>query len=222
MSISFPKTWATGDKLLAEDVRFNSEALQEKTHKTSSGDWDLNPTNGWYDTSHIMDSRYSPTENISVNVSGVFGGRTNGSIFDNLSYISRWMSERSGLSTSVRHWIPMSTITFDILAPCTILFQWSMVHQSPTDGDGSNGYSQISAGVNNLNVAGQQTQYFAYEQPNTSPHNVLLDGTRQSNGVILYEQSSQIKQFSIGLVGRSTAGKCQNVSWSVSLECFYI
>jgi len=28
--------------------------------------------------------------------------------------------------------------------------------------------------------------------------------------------------YSIGLVAESTAGMCQNVSWSVSLECFYM
>lgn len=220
MSITFPKTWSTGETLLAEDVRFNTEALQSKQHKTQGNDWDLN--NQWYDTNHIMDNRYSPTENISLNVSGVFGGRANGSIFDNLSYCSRWISERNSGASSIKQWIPMSSLTFDILAPATILFQWSMVSQSPRDQDGVDGETIISAGVNNVAVTGLNTGYRVAEQPNGSTHNVLIDATRQSNGVILLDVGSPIKQYQLGLVGRSTAGKCQNVSWSVSLECFYL
>jgi len=219
MSISFTKTWTTGEKLLAEDVRFNLEDLQKKQHKTSGSDW---ATDQWIDTRHLMDNRYEPTQNISVNVSGVFGGKTNGSIFDNLTYCSRWISERSSEATAVRQYIPMSNITFDILRPCTIVFQWAYVHQSPSDEDGTTGKTIVSAGVNNKSITGLTTTYPVSEQEDGSTHSVLLDGTRQSNGVIIVDVSSPIKGYNIGLVGRSTNGKTQNVSWNVSLECFYI
>lgn len=214
MSITFPKTWTTGEVLNAEDVRSNADALKLKQQQTNNTDFEL--ARQWYDTNHIMDSRYSPTDNISVNVSGVFAGRTNNGLTNNLSYCSRWFSN----GTRVR--IPLSTITFDILAPCTIVFMWSMVHQSPKDGDGSLGFTRIKPGLNSVSIGAIGTNYYAYEQPSSSTHSVLIDGTRTSNGVVVRNINSPIKDYSIGLIGTSTAGKCQNVSWNVSLECFYL
>lgn len=218
MSVSFPKVW-TAEQLNASDVRGNLDAMQKKQNKLSGSDFDL--ANKWIDTHHIMQGRYSSTENITVNVSGVFGGRNNGSFLNNLSYCSRWISEgTSGNSRKV--YIPYTNITFDILRPCTLFFQWHMVHQSKSDGDGTTGLTTLHAALNSEEITGGNVDHLAYEQPNGSAHNVLVDGTRVTNGFILKDISSQVLQYSIGLTGQSTTGKCQNVSWSVSVECFYM
>lgn len=214
MSIVFPKSWVVDEKLLATDVRANAQALQKKQQKTTSSDYNL--ATQWYETNHLMDSRYSPTDNISVNVSGVFAGRTNNGLINNISYCSRWFS------TNQRVFIPMTSITFDILAPCTLVFMWSMVHQSATDVDGVAGVTTVRGAVNNPNISGINTSYPVSEQPNASALSVLVDGTTQSNGVVVQNLNSPIKAFSIGLTGISTAGKCQNVSYNISLECFYL
>ena len=216
MSITFPKTFAASEVASAADVRSNLDAMQKKQAKLSGSDF---ATGQWIDTHHIMEGRYEPTGNISVNVSGVFGGRNNGSIFQNLSYCSRWLTNRTG--TDKRAFIPYTNITFDILRPATIFFQWAMIHQSPIDGDGTNGNTKIRPSLNSKFATDGIIYHQVYEQLATS-NNVVIDGTRTTNGVVLLDVSSQIRGYSIGLTGESTAGMCQNVSWSVSLECFYM
>jgi hypothetical protein len=115
----------------------------------------------------------------------------------------------------------LTTITFDLHRPATIIFQWHMITQSASDQDGTVGFSTIRAGVNNIAVAGQNTVYRAYEQANAS-YNVLVDGTRSSNGLIKVDVGSAIQNYSLGLVGTSTVGKSQHCSWSVSMECFFL
>ena len=66
MSITFPKTWAASEIINASDVRSNLDAMQKKQAKLSASDF---ATGQWIDTHHIMEGRYEPTPNISVNVS---------------------------------------------------------------------------------------------------------------------------------------------------------
>lgn len=220
MSISFPHTFLGNSTLNAFDVRSNLDAMQKKQQKMAAADIDT--SNRWVDTNHIMEGVYEPLVNITTNVSGIFGGKNNGAFFDNMSYSSRWISNRHGSSNNINVRLPLTTITFDLHRPATLVFQWHMVTQSAEDGDGSNGWTSINAGVNNIAVRGINTQYYAYEQPNGSTHNVLVDGTRTSNGLVMVDVSGEIKNYSIGLVGTSTAGKAQHCSWSVSLECFFL
>ena len=218
MSISFPKTFVSNEILQAEDVRNNLGAMRDKQQKLTGTDMLLGQS--WVDTHHIMQGRYEPVKNISVNVSGVFGGRNNGGFFNNLSYCSRWFSQGTNNNTR-RVYIPYTNITFDILRPCTLFFQWSMIHQSLNDADGTVGQTLLHASLNDKAIAGNGVNHIVTEQPNTL-NNVLIDGTRTTNGIILKNISNQVLDYSIGLTGQSTAGKCQNVSWSVSLECFYM
>lgn len=218
MSILFPKTW-TAEKLQAQDVRNNLDAMQEKQHKLGSLDFQL--ATAWIDTHHIMQGRYSSTENLATNVSGVFGGRNNGAFFNRTSYCTRWISKGTGGNTR-KIYIPYTNITFDILRPCTLFFQWHMIHQSKTDGDGTTGTTLLHTALNDEQVVGNGIDHIVAEQPSGSAHNVLVDGTRTTNGFILQDISSQVKEYSIGLTGQSSVGKCMNVSWSVSLECFYM
>ena len=155
----------------------------------------------------------------------MFGGKNNGSIFDNLSYCSRWITNRTGATGSnvPRAYIPLTNITFDILRPCTLFFQWSMIHQSPIDSDGTSGSTRIRPALNAKFDSNLSIPHIVYEQPEPwSGYNVLIDGTHTTNGVVLFDVAGQVRRYSIGLTGESTAGMCQNVSWSVSLECFYM
>tara|TARA_R100001509_G_scaffold138264_1_gene92377 strand:+ start:308 stop:970 length:663 start_codon:yes stop_codon:yes gene_type:complete len=220
MSITFPKTFAASEVASAADVRSNIDAMQKKQAKLSGSDF---ATGQWIDTHHIMEGRYEPTGNISVNVSGVFGGRNNGSIFDNLSYCSRWVSNRTGSTGDAqRTFIPFTNITFDVLRPATVLFQWSLISQSAKDGDGVDGKTHIRPSLNAKFASNLSIPHVVLEQLNASPGNVLIDGTHTTNGVVLFDIPNQVRGYSIGLTGESTVGKCQNVSWSVSLECFYM
>ena len=221
MSITFPKTFAASEVASAADVRSNLDAMQKKQAKLSGSDF---ATSQWIDTHHIMEGRYEPTGNISVNVSGVFGGRNNGTFLNNLSYCSRWLTDRSGAtgSSKPRAYIPYTNITFDILRPCTLFFQWSMIHQSLADGDGTNGLTQIKAAMNSKFISSGVVHHQVHEQPAGLTYNVLINGTSRTNGFVLDDISNQVRGYSIGLVAESTAGMCQNVSWSVSLECFYM
>lgn len=222
MSITFPKTWVSKDTINASDVRSNLDAMQKKQAKLSASDF---ATGQWIDTHHIMEGRYEPTPNISVNVSGVFGGRNNGSFLENLSYCSRWITDRTGASglSKPRAYIPYTNITFDILRPCTLFFQWSMIHQSLLDGDGTDGMTEIKPAMNSKFISSGVVRHQVHEQaPVGLPYNVFVNGTSMTNGFVLDDISSQIRGYSVGLVAESTAGMCQNVSWSVSLECFYM
>lgn len=221
MSISFPKTWVSGERLNAEDVRNNLDAMQSKQQELSASDIEL--ASPWVDTHHIMQGRYDAIQNLAVNVSGVFGGRYNGAIQQNLSYCSRWISNRQGFTVDPpRVFITYTNITFDILRPCTLFFQWSMVHQSVRDNDGVDGETIIRTSLNNKAVTGSSVPHVVAEQPNGSTHNVLIDGTQTTNGIVLTDVSGAVHGYNIGLSFTSTAGQTQNVSWAVSLECFYM
>ena len=218
MSISFPKTW-TSERLDAEDVRDNLDAMKNKQQKL--GGSDMQTSLSWIDTHHLMQGRYTTTTNMTENISGTFAGRNNGAFTNRTSYCSRWLSE--GTSNNTRRLrVPNSAITFDILRPCTIFFQWHMVHQSKNDINGAVGETVLYKSLNSEAIVGVAVEHIITEQPNTSTHNVLIDGTQITNGFILRNISSQIKGYNIGLVNTSTAGMCQNISWSVSLECFYM
>ena len=218
MSISFPKTW-TAEKLDASDVRDNLDAIKRKQNKLTSSDLDL--ATKWIDTHHIMQGRYTTTTNMAENVSGTFAGKNNGPLTQRTSYCSRWLSE--GMPGNTRRLrIPYAAITFDIIRPCTIFFQWHMIHQSNNDVDGTTGETVLYTALNSVQIAGVAVEHLVAEQPTTSTHNVLVDGTQITNGFILRNISTQIKGYNIGLVNTSTAGMCQNISWSISLECFYM
>lgn len=218
MSISFPKSWST-ERLNANDVRDNLDAMKTKQLKLSKSD--MQRSSVWIDTHHIMQGRYTPTTNMSENVSGTYAGRNNGSYTQSLSYCSRWLSQAlPGFKQKIR--IPYTCITFDILRPCTLFFQWHMIHQSQTDGDGAQGETLLFESLNSPTIQGLNIQHIVREQPDTSNLNVLVDGTQITNGFILKKISTQTKGYNIGIVNTSSAGICQNVSWSVSLECFYL
>ena len=222
MSITFPKTFVTGETVRAQDVRNNLDAMLDKQQNLSAGDMQL--VAKWADTQHIMQGRYDSIRNVAVNVSGVFGGQTNGGIHQNLSYASRWITNRASVSSSVppRTFIHYTNITFDILRPATLFFQWSMVHQSQTDQNGTRGNTIIRSSLNDAFIAGTSVPHMVVEQPNLSALDILIDGTHTTNGVILQDIPNQVLGYSVGLTAESTAGKCQNVSWSISLECFYM
>lgn len=221
MAITFPITYSSGAVLNASDVRDNMDAMMKKQQKMAVSDIDT--TNRWVNTNHIMDGYYEPQVNLTTNVSGIFGGRNNGAFFDNMSYSSRWISNRHGSSNAIDVRIPLTTLTFDLHRPATVLFQWHMITQSPKDGDGVRGYTEVRPAVNSPAITGGvQTQYRLYEQPSATTHTVLIDGTRTSNGVVLVDVGSAIRNYSIGLIGTSTVGKAQHVSWSISLECFFL
>jgi len=222
MSISFPKTWVANETVRAQDVRNNLDAMLDKQQNLSAADMQL--AAGWVDTKHIMQGRYDSTRNVAVNVSGVFGGQNNGGINKNLSYASRWITNRAGSSSATppRAFIHFTNITFDILRPATLFFQWAMVHQSNTDVDGTVGNTIIRASLNSPFITGTSVPHMVAEQANVSGLDVLIDGTNTTNGMILQDIPSQVLGYSIGLTAESTAGKCQNVSWAISLECFYM
>jgi len=219
MSITFPKTWVANEKIVAEDVRDNLDAMQNKQSKLTVSDFTTDP---FIDTHHIMGNRYQPTGNISVNVSGVFGGRNSGSLLQNFSYCSRWISNRTGSTTDPQVvYIPFSNITFDIVRPATIVFQWAMISQSIIDGDGVDGKTIIRPALLEKSETNLSIPHVVSEQLNANV-DVLINGTHTTNGVVIFDRSSPKQGYSIGLTGESTAGKCMNVSWSVSLECFYM
>lgn len=221
MSISFPKTWTPNERLQAADVRRNLDAMQDKQQNITSGDVVL--ASPWIQTHHIMQGKYEPITNLSVYSSGVFGGRYNGGGTNNLSYCSRWITNRANsVSTeSPRAFITYTNITFDILRPCTLFFQWSMVHQTERSVLSGNPETIIRTSLNDVLVSGTAVPHVVAEQPATT-HNVLIDGTRMTNGIILKDIPNQVLGYNIGLSAESTAGKCQNVSWAISLECFYM
>tara|TARA_R100000005_G_C5002633_1_gene210339 strand:- start:7129 stop:7791 length:663 start_codon:yes stop_codon:yes gene_type:complete len=220
MSVTFPKTWAASEKLRAQDVRDNLDAMKDKQQRITSGDVQL--ASPWIQTHHIMQGRYDPIRNVSVNVSGVFGGRYNGGGTNNLSYCSRWITNRAVSTTNPpRAFITYTNITFDILRPCTLFFQWSMVHQSERSVVSGTPNTIVRTSLNDVMVAGTAVPHIVAEQPNVT-HNVLVNGTQVTNGIILKDIPNQVLGYNIGLSAESTAGSCQNVSWAVSLECFYM
>lgn len=217
MSITFPKTFGT-EQLNAQDVRGNLDAMKNKQQQLGGSDMQTGAK--WINTHHLMQGRYTTTTNTVENISGTFGGRNNGAFLNRTSYCTQYISD--GLSDAkVRKYIHYTNITFDILRPCTLFFQWHMIHQSRERGSGA-GATHIHVGLNSPIIAGVAVDHRVAEQPNGSTLDVLVDGTQITNGFILRDIGSQIKGYNIGLTGQSTAEQCQNVSWSVSLECFYM
>ena len=64
MSISFPKTW-TSERLDAQDVRSNLDAMKNKQQKLL--DTDMQRSLPWIDTHHLMQGRYTTTTNMTDN-----------------------------------------------------------------------------------------------------------------------------------------------------------
>ena len=101
-----------------------------------------------------------------------------------------------------------------------------MNHQSPRDGDGTDGETRFYAYKNNITTVGmnhrvpEQLVHSFSGSNNDTP--VLLDGTFITNGHILFESADEILNFGIGLAAWSSAGKCQQVAWGISIECFYM
>lgn len=219
MAITFPKTWSTGETLTASDTKNNLDAMRDKAQKLTSAD--INTSSSWITTAHIMQGRYDSVTNITNNVSGVFGGRTNGGTFQNTSYVTRWMSPSSYSGTNNNRIIPLSNIQLNIARPATIFFQWWMSHQSPEDGDGTDGQTRFFCYENNLGV-GNTTLHYVPEQLASSTANVVVDGSFLTNGHNLFDVSAGVLNYGIGLNAFTTAGKCQQVAWSVAIECFYM
>lgn len=221
MSITFPKTWSSGETVKAADAKGNLDAMKDKAQKLSSADIDT--SSAWMTTAHIMKGRYDVSTNITNNVSGVFGGRNNGGTWQNTSYVTRWMMPTSFASSGTQ-FVPLSCLQFDLTHPHTILFQWWMNHQSPRDGDGTDGATRFYAYKNKIDLVGMNhrvpEQVAGITGFTASP--ALLDGTFNTNGHILIEGAAGILNYGIGLSAWSNAGKCQQVAWGISVECFYL
>jgi hypothetical protein len=218
MAITFPKTWSSGETLTASDTKNNLDAMRDKAQKLVASD--VNTSSAWITTSHIMQGRYDSVTNITNNVSGVFGGRNNGGTFQNTSYVTRWMSPNTYAGTNNNRIVPLTNIQLSITRPATIFFQWWINHQSEKD-DSTTGETRFFCYENNFNV-GNNVVHYVPEQVSTSTANVLIDGSFLTNGHNLFDLSSGILNYGIGLNAFSTAGKCQQVSWSVAIECFYM
>tara|TARA_Y100000033_G_scaffold43671_1_gene45581 strand:- start:183 stop:476 length:294 start_codon:yes stop_codon:yes gene_type:complete len=97
-----------------------------------------------------------------------------------------------------------------------------MIHQSESDSDGTDGVTKLFPTLNAKYITDGIVHHQVYESKGLVGLDILIDGVQTTNGFVLDDISSQVRGYSIGLAAQSTAGKCQNVSWSVSLECFYM
>ena len=230
MAISFPKTWSSGETLTASDTKNNLDAMRDKAQQLSAAD--VNTASAWIGTHHIMSPSYNPTTNVTTAVSGVYGGRTNGGAFQNMSYVTRWMSDRTGAgSNSTYVNVPLSCIQIDLTAPCTLFIQWYMNHMSPKDGNSIIGTTHLFAytrsGVSVNGFAHKvPEQPYQYPGPTANTNSPWLDGVYQTNGFNMIRTVGSTGttnlNYGIGIQAKSSAGQCQQIAWSVSIECFYM
>ena len=66
------------------------------------------------------------------------------------------------------------------MRPATLFFQWSMVHQSQTDQNGTRGNTIIRSSLNDAFIAGTSVPHMVVEQPNLSALDILIDGTHNN------------------------------------------
>ena len=223
MAITFPKTWSTGDVLTASDTKSNLDAMRNKAQQLEAAD--VTTGSSWLNTHHLMQSSYNPLTNITTAVSGVYGGRNNNGSFHQMSYVTRWMSSRTATATSPQKvFVPLTCIQVDLTAPCTLFIQWYMNHLSPKDGDGVSGTTHFFAYTRSGSLDG-----FAHKMPeqlNGSTNSAFLDGSQQTNGSVLINAVGSTGttnlNYGIGIKAKSSAGKCVQIAWSVSIECFYM
>jgi len=223
MAITFPKTWSSGEVVTASDMKGNLDAMRDKQQKLATADIDT--ATAWVQTPHIMQGRYDSVTNITHNVSGVFGGRNNGGTWERTSYVTRWMMPAT-LNDNAPQFVPLSCFQIDLTAGHTVLFQWWMNHQSPRDGLAAAGNTQFYVYQNSGDTFAGQRAHHVPEQPvhAFSPANTpaLLDGTYMTNGHKLFSSGSEALNYGIGLNAWSSAGKCQQVAWGISIEVFYM
>ena len=226
MAITFPKTWSSGEVVTASDMKNNLDAMRDKQQKLATADIDT--STAWVQTPHIMQGRYDSVTNITHNVSGVFGGRNNGGTWERTSYVTRWMMPAT-LNDNAPQFVPLSCFQIDLTAGHTVLFQWWMNHQSPRDGLASAGNTQFYVYQNSGDTFAGQRAHHVPEQPVHSFGSVplsntpaLLDGTYMTNGHKLFSSGSEALNYGIGLNAWSSAGKCQQVAWGISIEVFYM
>ena len=218
MAITFPKTWSGGEVVDAIDMKNNLDAMRDKQQKLAVADIDTAAV--WVQTPHIMQGRYDPVTNITHNVSGVFGGRNNGGTWERTSYVTRWMMPAT-FNANAPQFVPLSCFQVDLTAGHTVLFQWWMNHQSPRDGLAAVGTSLFYVYADDgANLTGRA--HYVPEQPAGGGTPALLDGTYMTNGHKLFSSGSEKLNYGIGLNAWSSAGKCQQVAWGVSLEVFYM
>jgi hypothetical protein len=229
MAISFPKTWSSGEVVTASDMKSNLDAMKNKQQKLASSDIDT--AAAWVQTPHIMQGRYDSVTNITNNVSGVFGGRNNGGTWQRTSYVTRWMMPAT-FNIHAPQFVPLTCIEVDLTAGHTVFFQWWINHQSPRDGLAAAGetqfyvYKDAPNSINNERHSVPEQPVHAWVDSSGNPLNVstpaLVDGTFNTNGHILFSSGSEKLNYGIGLNAWSSAGKCQQVSWGISIEVFYM
>jgi len=224
MAITFPKTWSNGETLTASDTKNNLDAMRDKAQKLVAGD--VNTASAWINTHHIMQPSYNSVTNVSSAVSGVFGGQNNGSSFHNMSYVTRWMSSRTSTPTTPQViFVPLTCVQVDLTAPCTLFIQWYMNHLSPDDADGLTGQTQFFA----YHRSGSIQDGFSHKvpaKPNGSGNSAFLEGCYQTNGSLIVNAvgstGTSNLNYGIGVKAKSTVGRCVQIAWSVSIECFYM
>ena len=222
MAITFPKTWSSGEVLTASDMKDNLDAMRDKQQKLATADIDTSAA--WVQTPHIMQGRYDSVTNITNNVSGVFGGRNHGGTWQRTSYVTRWMMP-SSWNTNAPQFVPLTCIQIDLTAAHTVFFQWWMNHQSPRDGLAAQGETQFYVYQNSGETMTGDVHYVPEQPVHSFAHPdtpALLDGTYNTNGHLLFSSGSEALNYGIGLNAWSSAGKCQQVAWGISIEVFYM
>lgn len=219
MSITFPKTWTSGEKLSASDVQSNMDAMLVKQQKLGASDLDIG--NKFYNTNHIVQGEYNAVTNVVSNVSGVFGGQNSGGFYSKSTFITRWQSGINTPTIPQAHYIPYTSFTLDLHRPSNVFFQWWLCCSTETDGDGTQGDGIVFVYLSDPN-AKLGIGHRLPEQPNASTADSFLDGTYHSNGFYMQQFSGEQLNYGIGLCGTSTAGRNRIISWGVSIEVFYL
>jgi hypothetical protein len=223
VAITFPKTWSSGEVLTASDMKNNLDAMRDKAQQLAAAD--VTTASAWMNTHHVMEPSYNPVNNVTTAVTGAYGGKSNGGFFQNQSYVTRWMSTPAVGTTNAQHvFVPLTCIEVDLTAPCTLFIQWYMNHISPTDGNGTSGTTHFFAYTRDSSIDG-----FAHkvpEQLNGSGNSAFLDGLSTTNGFQLINAVGSTGttnlRYGIGVKAQTTAGKCHQMAWSVSIEVFYM
>ena len=222
MAITFPKTWSSGEVLTASDMKNNLDAMRDKSQQLAAAD--VTTGSAWMNTHHVMQPSYNPVNNVTTAVSGVFGGKSNGGWFQNQSYVTRWMSQRATANDAQHVFVPLTCIEIDLTAPCTVFMQWYMNHVTPTDGNGTSGTTHFFAYTRD-----STPDSFAHkvpEQLNGSTNSAFLDGLHITNGCNLINAvggtGTTNLRYGIGVKAQTSAGKCHQMAWSVSIEVFYM
>ena len=175
---------------------------------------------GWCESKHIMRGHYDPITNQHTFVSGVQAGKASGA--NEKSFVCDGPTGRSNSASENGKDFPNTAISFHLLAPANVMFQFYATPITPEfDGLTTPDETSLRVVVDGAKITNTKCSTFRRQHFSAPPTQDWTGFSHQWSGFYVAKNLAA-GDHSFGLQGFCKGRYTYLVNWSVSMEAYYL